>query len=287
MKSPSLYNYAWDCFIRSFENKESLIEATNGFSENEKISILYDAYGDLGFWERVYVDRKSIIVNNIKMQIANEVCSVDSVEFHEKFGWTIGHNGFKAYLGKMSFSQHTKTTIGHRSYISGDSIIRGNGTINIGSFCSIASGMYINVSSENHPIRYPASIGLGFESRMVSDHFLSSISLAHQKPHITQLTEIGSDVWIGRNVTIFPGLKLNHGCVIGANSLVTKNCDSYGIYGGIPAKLIRYRFSANIIEDLLKVEWWNWDEKKILKNKVFFSTDLTNHEGSIKNLLEC
>ena len=59
-----------------------------------------------------------------------------------------------------------------------------------------------------------------------------------------------------------------------------------GVYAGYPAKLIRYRFSEEIIEQLLEIEWWNWGMEKILKNKLFFSTDFSTYQKPIKNLIE-
>jgi maltose O-acetyltransferase len=52
---------------------------------------------------------------------------------------------------------------------------------------------------------------------------------------------IEDDVWIGRNVVILPGIRIGKGCIVGANSVVTKNLEEYSIYGGVPAKLIKKR----------------------------------------------
>ena len=52
---------------------------------------------------------------------------------------------------------------------------------------------------------------------------------------------IGDDVWIGRNVMILPGVKINNGAIIGANSVVTRDVDSYTIVGGVPARVIKKR----------------------------------------------
>lgn len=76
---------------------------------------------------------------------------------------------------------------------------------------------------------------------------------------------IGNDVWIGTGATILSGITIGDGAVIGAESVVTKDVPSYSIYAGNPAKLIRYRFSKNIIDELTKLAWWNWDTSVILK----------------------
>jgi virginiamycin A acetyltransferase len=77
-------------------------------------------------------------------------------------------------------------------------------------------------------------------------------------------TVVGNDVWIGYDAIIMPGVKIGDGAIIGAKSVVTKNVPQYTIVGGNPAKIIRKRFDDDIIEKLLKIEWWNWDIEKII-----------------------
>lgn len=79
-------------------------------------------------------------------------------------------------------------------------------------------------------------------------------------------TVIGNDVWIGYNATFMPGVMVDNGAIIGTNALVTKNVGPYEIWGGNPARLIRKRFSDDVIEGLQQVQWWNWDIKKIVEN---------------------
>ena len=74
---------------------------------------------------------------------------------------------------------------------------------------------------------------------------------------------IANDVWIGRNATIISGVKIGSGAVIATEAMVTKDVPPYGIVGGNPAKLIRYRFSENIRARLLKLAWWKWTPEKI------------------------
>ena len=131
----------------------------------------------------------------------------------------------------------------------------------IGKFCAIAEGITFLMNGANHRMdcitTYPFNIfGGGWEK---------------VTPTLEQLpyrgnTVIGNDVWIGQNVTIMPGVKIGDGSIIATNSTVTKNVDAYSIIGGNPAKLIKKRFSDEIIEMLLKIKWWNWNEEKIFKN---------------------
>jgi virginiamycin A acetyltransferase len=82
---------------------------------------------------------------------------------------------------------------------------------------------------------------------------------------------IGNDVWIGCNSTILRNVEIGDGAVIGANALVNKDVPPYAIVGGVPARVIKYRFDKEIIDLLLKIKWWEWDLEKIKDNYSFFS----------------
>lgn len=85
---------------------------------------------------------------------------------------------------------------------------------------------------------------------------------------------IGHDVWIGANVSILPGVTIGDGAVVAAGAVVTKNVEPYAIVGGVPAKLIKYRFDKESIEKLLTIKWWNWTEEKIEENlELFFQPE--------------
>lgn len=77
---------------------------------------------------------------------------------------------------------------------------------------------------------------------------------------------IGNDVWIGYEAVILAGVTIGDGAVIGAHALVTKNVPPYTIFGGVPARPIRKRFSEDTIVQLLKIRWWDWPKEKIMKN---------------------
>jgi virginiamycin A acetyltransferase len=73
---------------------------------------------------------------------------------------------------------------------------------------------------------------------------------------------IQNDVWIGFGATIMSGVTVRNGAVIAANSHVIKDVPPFAIVGGNPAKIIKYRFSDEIIADLQNIAWWNWDDTK-------------------------
>jgi len=81
---------------------------------------------------------------------------------------------------------------------------------------------------------------------------------------------IGHDVWIGAGAVLLSGVSIGNGAVIGANAVVTKNFPPYSILGGVPAKLIGFRFQEKERHELEQSGWWNWSIEKIRKNRSFF-----------------
>lgn len=79
-------------------------------------------------------------------------------------------------------------------------------------------------------------------------------------------TIVGNDVWIGQNVTILPGVHIGDGAVIGANSIVASDIPPYTIAAGNPCRVIRPRFNPELIDYLLRLQWWNWSAEKIFEN---------------------
>ena len=70
---------------------------------------------------------------------------------------------------------------------------------------------------------------------------------------------VGNDVWIGYGATILSGVKIGHGAIVGAKSLVSKDVPNYAIVAGNPARVIGFRFNDSQIDELLKLAWWNWE----------------------------
>ena len=88
-------------------------------------------------------------------------------------------------------------------------------------------------------------------------------------------TVIGNDVWIGRNATLIAGVRIGNGAVIGAGAVVTKDVPDYAIVVGVPARIIKYRFSEEIIKKLNMIEWWNWSDDLIAERyEDFFNIEV-------------
>jgi len=95
-------------------------------------------------------------------------------------------------------------------------------------------------------------------------------------------TVIKNDVWIGDEVMVLGGSVIENGCVIGARSLLPPNFRSepYGIYGGSPARLIRYRFTEKVRAALLDLAWWDMPLSWIRDNNAMFLEDMTLDEDA-------
>lgn len=152
----------------------------------------------------------------------------------------------------------------------------------IGKFCSIASGVQFIMGSANHRISsvtaYPFNVfGGAWEE--------------NTPPHLEQLpfkgdTVVGNDVWIGRECTIMPGVKIGDGAIIAACSVVTKDVEAYSVVGGNPARFIKKRFDDELIELLQKVRWWDFEAEKLVETlPLLCSPDLDMVKEKLREML--
>jgi acetyltransferase-like isoleucine patch superfamily enzyme len=139
----------------------------------------------------------------------------------------------------------------------------------VGSFCSIANSVTIFVGG-NHNVRNVSTFPL-----------LSKLEIDENVPLSNGDVVIGSDVWLGYGCTILSGVNIEHGAVVGAMAVVTKDVPPYGIVVGNPARLVRKRFSDDQIQRLLKIAWWDWPISKIKHNAHLLNSEL------VDDFIEC
>lgn len=132
----------------------------------------------------------------------------------------------------------------------------------IGAFCSINNTA--SIGSVNHPIKFVSTHPFLYRENR---GFVNQDNFEHLG---NKKVVIGNDVWIGAHTVILPGVNIGNGAIIGAGAVVTKDVPPYAIVGGVPAKIIRYRFSQDIIEAMQEIQWWNWDDEKIKENLDLF-----------------
>lgn len=129
----------------------------------------------------------------------------------------------------------------------------------VGRFTSIAAGVsFANI--DNHPcIQFP---------KVVSTYpFAEMLKLDYPISSNKGVIKIGNDVWIGVSVYILNGVTIGDGAIVAAYSVVTKDVPPFALVAGNPAKIKKYRFSKEIREKLLKIQWWNWDVE-IVKERI-------------------
>ena len=148
-----------------------------------------------------------------------------------------------------------ESTFGDFSYIGEDSDVI---YTTVGKFCSIAAHTRINPGNHSldrvalHHFTYRASAyGFGADEASFFDWRRS------------QPVTIGNDVWIGHGAIILPGITVGHGAAIGAGTVVTHDVSPFAIVVGVPARLLRFRFSAPIIESLQRIAWWDWQSSEL------------------------
>lgn len=139
--------------------------------------------------------------------------------------------------------------------------------LKIGSYCSIAGGCRV-FTGGNHNKNRITTYPFGTHFKNIFDN-PNVITLPISNGNVI----IGNDVWIGAFVTIMSGVNIGDGAILACNSHIVKDVEPYTIVGGNPAKLIKYRFSKEVIDELLKIKWWDWPENKINEN-----TDLLCNE---------
>lgn len=177
-----------------------------------------------------------------------------------------------AYVnGKCSFEGNNRvgrktclysSHLGYGSYVGNENnLIR----VKVGRYCSL--GNHIKVLQLTHPTNgistHPAFYSVDYGGFTYVNENKAMEYLATDNGWFC---EIGNDVWIGSHVLIRGGVRIGDGAVIAMGAVVTKDVPPYAIVGGVPAKVIRYRFDKDTISSLLALRWWDKGEEWIAQN---------------------
>lgn len=151
-------------------------------------------------------------------------------------------------------------TMGMCSYIGVNSYI----SAHIGRFCSISNNVRCNPGIHPYEAPFVSSSPCFFslnKNKSQCGCSFASEQLFNEKRQVDVENDIsvniGNDVWIGEGVFLVGGISIGDGAVVLAGAVVTKDVPPYAIVGGVPARLIRYRYDENTIKWLLGIEWWN------------------------------
>lgn len=161
----------------------------------------------------------------------------------------------------------------------------------IGRFCSISNNVLCNYAVHPYLAPFVTTSPCFFSlnqahsqcgSTFATEQIFCEERVKDKKENIA--IEIGNDVWIGERVFIVGGITIGDGAMVLAGAVVSKDVPPYAIVGGVPAKIIRYRYDETTIEWLLRIKWWNNSNEWFKKNWRLLSDieELRNYFNSMK-----
>lgn len=166
----------------------------------------------------------------------------------------------------------SNTTVGRFTYIAGATI----GNAKLGAFCSIGEALIGGLGT--HPVDMLSTHPSFYSNRAQAGRCFADKQYVEE----VSTTIIGNDVWIGAHATVLDGVSVGDGAIIAAGAVVNRDIPPYAIVGGVPAKIIRFRFSDEVIQILLDWKWWNLPEYVFVE----LASSFRNRHWSPEKLLQ-
>ena len=204
--------------------------------------------------------KKNPILYKLSLYLWHKKYNGNKVKF-----WFSSHISYKCQFEGMNHVGKKSSYLGHMGYgssIGGDSMV----SADIGRFTSLAP--CCNYINGIHPYKAPFATTCPLfyslvKGRNPQNSFFAEKQMIEEFRYFDDerkiVNKIGNDCWIGGNVTLIGGVEIGDGAVVLAHAVVTKNVPPYAIVGGVPAKIIGYRYDEETIGFLLTAKWWNND----------------------------
>lgn len=129
----------------------------------------------------------------------------------------------------------------------------------IGKFCAIASDVRLNAL--NHPMERVSQHKITYRP---NEYFLGKkLDAGFREERMLKKVTVGHDVWIGHGAIVLPGVTIGNGAVIAAGAVVSKDVPDYAIVAGVPAKVLRARFTPEVARRIAALAWWDWPHDRL------------------------
>lgn len=148
---------------------------------------------------------------------------------------------------------HDRVTLDDQSYICQPYHINGSiSALHVGKYTSIAQNLHVD-------------LGYQHDYKNVTTFPMHTIANVPSNLFCRGDVNVGSDCWLGENVTLMGGITIGNGAIVGANETVRRDILPYEIFTG--SKIAeKFRFDYETRQKLLNLAWWDWDEARILEN---------------------
>lgn len=209
----------------------------------------------------ILASTNSLIYDELKQNVLHYMNINQIVEFEDM--------KIKSFVHSKEICINSHTKVGKYSY---GPLINHWLVESVGAFCSFASGVQV---VQNHPIQFITTHPIMYAGNQANKEYEKTYDemkdqawymegiVPRGKIQKFRKINIGNDVWLGRNVLITNGSNIGNGVIAGAGAVITKDVPDYAVVVGVPARIIRYRYTPEQIAALNRIQWWDWSDDEI------------------------